>query len=268
MMWTNSCTSIGNAVGSLLQQQTLNNKSEITIQSLAIPRYLFGSSGHDSYSEGLVMDRFTRRFDMDSCLDEENGEQQRRRLFNKKTPISYCKDASRRDSYDFIKSMTLVSSLTHTCIDTNKTDTSRSPFRVLCHGSHHHTLQSDSIKTVNMPKKGQQMMDARKLKKELVGDTLFILHYMTKSRQELYQRTCDSVWSRKYFQCDECSPEFYFNLTELYANNYEDTRMSTFWSVKLKARLKSSAKAIGANCNSVPTIHSWEYYKECFENNK
>lgn len=102
----------------------LIEKYGTTVQSLNVPRLLMGASGQDHYDPGLVMDRFTHRFNLGSCryrkqqprfqrlstrtrvmrlLDnasrgnsiarwKELEGRQRRRLFNKDNPTSYCDD--------------------------------------------------------------------------------------------------------------------------------------------------------------------------------
>lgn len=45
----------------------LSRLNDNRAQSLKVPTLLFGSSGHDTFEPGLLIDRFTHRFDIDSC---------------------------------------------------------------------------------------------------------------------------------------------------------------------------------------------------------
>jgi hypothetical protein len=102
------------------------------VQSVKVPRYLFGSSKHEYYETGLVIDRFTARYNHKKCpkIKRPSGllasmmkqsslrnkgtrDNHRRRLFHGENPRSYCKelDGHYKSSYDNVKSISLVSSL-------------------------------------------------------------------------------------------------------------------------------------------------------------
>lgn len=140
-----------------------------------------------------------------------------------------------------------------------------------CSRTHDHTLV-DVIENRDMPggnhnetvgNKDAALSDSRYIPSFKVEKFLIIAHYFVKSRQEFYKRACDSVWKDKYFECPRCTPETFFNLTESYANNFEDRRVASF-SSRLRLRLKDST--FGDSCNTQPTnLHSLGYYQQqCF----
>lgn len=229
-------------------------------QSLTVPRLLFGSSNHETYESGLVLERFARRFDIRNCRKRQQQQQHGRRLFNRGNPTSYCSDTpKRRTSFDNHKCMSSVSALAETCVGGNRWN----GIPVLCHHPHHHTLQvnenSSAFNVTLFPasQRKKHPSSLRNLRNEMV-----IMHYMTKSRQEFYQRTCSSVWMNKYFRCPSCTAESYFNLTEEFANNFVDERM-----VPLAEKLRNvmANNRIGETCDTSFTQHSWDYYQECFK---
>lgn len=236
--------------------------------SLYIPRLLFGSSFHESYDDRLVMERFTRRFEVESC-DNRKGQQQQqrrqqqhghRRLFNQRRPTSYCEEKPKRtSSIDYRKVMSLASALAQTCIGINR----QAGNPVLCHGSHRHVLRNQKNESDNVKRfSSQERMKHPRTLWDL-QDRMFIMHYMTKSREEFYHRSCSSVWRGKYFQCPDCTAESYFNLTEEYANNYEDTRMLPL--AKQLRQIMESSSSIGATCDTSFKPNSAEYYQACFQ---
>lgn len=190
-----------------------------TIESIKIPRLLYGSSGHKHYDDTPVLDRFTRRYDLNSC-SADSSSQTRRRLFNKENPVSYCQH--RHATFDMAKSMSLVSSLADEC-----------PWRptgACGQGPHNHLLSPVGV-VKSMSRRvmtDSSDSDSRYLHMDDVGSDLVLAHYMTKSREEFLLRIYDSAFKEKYYKCPQCSPEFYFNLTETYANNKEDDRMTSF----------------------------------------
>eukprot|EP00579_Thalassiosira_antarctica_P008689 CAMPEP_0201895950 /NCGR_PEP_ID=MMETSP0902-20130614/43589_1 /ASSEMBLY_ACC=CAM_ASM_000551 /TAXON_ID=420261 /ORGANISM="Thalassiosira antarctica, Strain CCMP982" /LENGTH=456 /DNA_ID=CAMNT_0048428403 /DNA_START=402 /DNA_END=1775 /DNA_ORIENTATION=- len=306
---TGSNSSIHDAVTHLSQS---NHPQAL---SLVVPRLAFGSSRHDNFQPGLVIDRFTRRYNHESCsrtqskgnsvnynprpkaqknrrphthlasrleskkrlseirdrdsLHSSAVDIHRRRLFAHENPKSYCHPGSyySRSSYDKEKSISLVSSMAQECYARNKT-TGRVVLVETCSNTHKHTLVDVSkhrgINATSRQARGNKDRRGnhpRSIGTGSVGKVAVIMHYMTKSRHEFYKRVCDSVWSDKYFQCPECTPETYFNLTETYANNFEDTRMAPF-SSQLKQNLKYSD--IGASCNTQPELHSLDHHRQCF----
>jgi len=220
--------------------------------SIHIPRLLFGSSNHETYEDDLVLKRFTRRFDIDSCHGQQHG----RRLFNRRKPASYCEEErGRRGSIDNHKCLSLVSALAKTCVN-------RQQNPVTCQRPHYHVLRNSpnaSHDVLWLPAGAPKRRHPKILRN--VNNQIMIMHYMTKSREEFYQRTCSSVWQSKYFQCPTCTVESYFNLTEEYANNFEDKRMIPL-AEKLRKVLEASS--IGAACNTSFSRQSREYYQECF----
>lgn len=94
------------------------------------------------------------------------------------------------------------------------------------------------------------------------GQNLAIMHYGTKSRQEFYSRVCSTGWKNKYFRCPGCTPEKIFDAQGSYANNYQDNRMIPF-ARQLKNVMKDRQTS-DSNCNEAPTVHSDEYYQDCW----
>lgn len=245
-------------------------------QSMEVPRLFFGSSSHETYDGGLVIDRFNHRFHRGNCPEKErkrmpsmfaslsqrkHATHGRRLSANEAAPTSYCTHGKRNDSYRNVKSISLVSRLAEKCSRMDK----RTGVMVAdkCASTHRHTLLDDrnnatTISTYANPSR----TDKRYLAAEKVGKTISIFHYGIKSRQELYERVCASTWRDKYYKCNDCNPESYFNNTEAFANNYRDDRMASF-SAKLKSILAKSDT--GANCDARFPSHPIDYYKECLK---
>jgi hypothetical protein len=261
----------------------LSETRDPRVQSISVPRLEFGSSGLQHYDDGLMIERFHRRYDKQGC---RNVKQQplsrlslarRRREKNKKKPAvrkkdnprSYCEYDGGAKTFQKGKSLSLVSSLAQTCFEPVDGQT----LPATCHGPHRHTLRDQLFVEGNAGQRSFQVgsthtlneNDKRYLRFAAVGNTLTLLHYAIKSREEFYQRVCGSVWREKYFRCPGCTPESYFDITETYANNYEDNRMAPFVA-ELKSRLQEST--VGASCKTQPIRHSREYYEACFEQGK
>jgi Glycosyl transferase family 2 len=245
-VWFNNKTA-----GSLNEAIQILRAQHENAQSMRIPRLLFGSSGHDDYEPVPVMERYTYRYDAGSCPPSKKKLQQeqqlhRRRLFNQQRPTSYC-DAHEKSLYDNHKSMTVMSAIARDCWDTM--DPISNEQRVArCTGPHNHELKNPSGGPTKLSKSAAT--DPRYLDALDILDTVAIMHYMTRSRQEFYQRVCGSQFARKYFKCSGCTPETYFNLTETYANLLQDTRMH-FMAQKLQVTL--SAKRDESPSTSVST---------------
>jgi hypothetical protein len=235
---------------------------------------LFGSSGHDYYQPGVpAIERYTYRFDAASCPPPSNKKRQeqqlhreRRRLFNHQRPTSYCV-ANEKKLYDDHKSMTVMSAIARDCWD-GRTDPKTNEKRAArCTGPHNHELKNLTGGPTKLSKKSAN--DPRYLDALDILDTVAIVHYMTRSRQEFFQRTCGSQFAQKYFACRGCTPETYFNLTETYANLLQDTRMH-FMAQKLQqvtslttTNGKSSLPA--SECNEMPPpTKPWDQYRKCW----
>lgn len=126
----------------------------------------------------------------------------------------------------------------------------------LCATTHRHTLKHPQ-RDISV-----REVDDRYLVKDDVGQAIVVMHYMTKSRIEFYERVCSSVWLAKYGTCPKCSPETHFDRVQTFANNYNDTRMLPF-VMRLRRRLELSS--VGSSCNTEPTKHSLDHYRECLE---
>ncbi len=276
---TESVPTFGDAVSKLIR------RNGAYVESLAIPRLVVGSSGNEYYTSGLVMDRFTRRFNIDNCPNRKQRSMKRqsehrmwskdirrrdarrhqeinhRRLFEQNDPVSYCLDPKRENSFDYFKSMSLVENMAKRCFSSEGTS-------IPCSNTHRHTLtipktkyhKENYLQTVSTIK--SRAHDCRYLNEMQVGTNIVIMHYMTKSRQEFYERVCSSEWLDKYSACPSCSPETYFNLTMTYADNFEDQRMAPF-SAELKPILQAST--IGKACNTSHPRRSLDYFKVCIE---
>lgn len=161
-------------------------------ESVFVPRLVVGSSGHDHYEPGLVIERFNHRFDYDSCdgrkrdkkrdkgLEKKRDKsRQRRRLFDHYHPISYCEEHTKKDSTDNGKSVSLVSSLAQNC----KT---KKGFPTMCTRTHRHTLVERKSKSKNRSQSASTIAsikaDERYLDRDVVGSSIAIMHYVTKSR--------------------------------------------------------------------------------------
>jgi Glycosyl transferase family 2 len=279
------------------QQQGGNLKhtpAMTNVRSLVIPRLLFGSSGHDHYASDLVMNRITRRFDAGSCpyFSSSSNNQtsiyapsRRRRLFNHTQPTSYCLSQTTKNrnktsaSFDDFKSMSRVSSLATKCHKINR-ETNETEL-AYCHGPHVHQLQhshddiSCGTSNTTMTTSHSTLRnatrtfrnDARYLGPNQVYPFIALVHYRSKSRAEFYERTCDSRFSGKYFECPDCTPESYFNLIESFANLLEDHRMHDF-AIQLAVVMNGSNNVASTqHCHVEPpsTHKSWDDYRSCFQ---
>jgi Glycosyl transferase family 2 len=274
------------------------------VQSLIIPRLLFGSSGHERYEPDLVINRFTHRFDAASCPSVSSRNQtiffapsrRRRRLFNHIQPTSYCNSVTYKNkdkiaaSFDDFKSMSKVSSLATKCHkihrETNETTVAD------CHGPHVHQLQphqhddtsSEAANTTATMKNSTLRnavktfrSDARYLGPNQVYPFMAIVHYRSKSRAEFYERACDSRFAGKFFECPDCTPESFFNLAETFSNLLEDRRMHDF-AMQLSVVMYSNTSRDDAvvvstqHCHVEPpsatTPKSWDDYRSCFQKQK
>jgi hypothetical protein len=266
--------SLQDAMQHLIQSQD----GEEVVKSMEVPRLFFGSSGHDHYEDGLVMDRFNHRFNLDSCpkviprfsfFARHRAASQRRianetrrgrRLSDEAAPISYCTHGNRRSSFRNVKSISHVSSLAQNCSRLDKATDKVVPDK--CSSTHRHTLHGNqNTNSTNKTLATYFILsrnDERYLDQDTVGNAIVISHYGIKSREEFYQRICASVWREKYYKCPSCTPKTYFDDTETFANNYQDDRMAPF-SSDLKARLKETK--IGNECNTQPVKHSIDFYE-------
>lgn len=255
-LWFKKSPHVHSLTDAILKLITSDNPS---IQSLIIPRLTFGASGHEKYEQGLVIDRFTRRYSAARCpmlTDSARQDIQKPHVGS----LAFCpKKASRRSDYKRGKSMSLVSALAGACYRRNGVSPK------MCNGPHRHTLKDLETEESETETNGLNTHDTRYLEDpEMIGANIALMHYVTKSREEFYERTCGSVWLSKYKACSGCSPESNFNLAEAYANNFEDRRMADF-AAQLKPVLEKPG--IGATCDQRPMKHSLEYYTECMESN-
>ena len=225
-----------------------------------------------------MIDRFQRRFDLGGC-DGRHLRDHGRRLFDQDSPRSYCERRS-KNSYDNKKSISLVSSLATKCDEHDFPESvmkRRAKFHGgkvanFCSSTHGHMLvttpkkmphAADPTNSASRPKanKNAMKMDQRFAAASDTGHFMVVMHYAVKSRQEFFHRACASVWSHKYFQCEDCNPESYFDLTATFMNNFPDTRMGAF-SAKMAQRLEESD--VGASCDARPNLLSLDDYRECF----
>jgi hypothetical protein len=268
-----------------------------SMQSMFIPRFLFGSSGHDHYQPGLVIKQYTRRFDPTGCPSLNSGskvlqnadlhthqqEQRRRRrrltiaFKNNGEPTSFC-NPSQNVTLPYHggdgagKGMSLVPALALDCRPRPHPLNSL-PF---CQGTHFHKLRNASdpttgivlIRNNQFEKNPTTLGDERYVGDAEIVDSIAIMHYMTRSREEFFQRTCSSCWVEKYQRCKECSPETYFNLSETYTNNFEDNRMAPF-AKRLEAILletSSSSMIDVSQCETAPPkTKPWNFYRNCWQ---
>lgn len=240
----------------------LIDENGMVAKTLEVPRFFVGSSEKDYYHSDLVLNRFTHRFRLQSCPFKRSKQRTHRRLYYYKSPISFCDEQDRHDSYNNCKSISLVESLAENCSDP------KTGKDMACHFTHYHTLNSSKRKHYNAFGKQHSFkslhltreQDERYLGMHVVGKKIAIMHYLTKSRQEFYERVCSSVWLKKYRICPTCTPESYFNITESFANNYPDDRMLPF-AAKLKSIVDVSK--IGDSCNTEYPRHSFNFFREC-----
>ena len=278
---TETTTSLKHVIQDMVQSRT-----NLVTNSLQVPRLMFGASGSNLYKENPVTERFDHRFNHEKCYDSQSQEQEqpkqsnirrrrRRRLqTNEKTDNPHPKCLTESfgiSSYDYYKSISLLPAMAQSCIETdNKTG---KDVKVRCHNTHNHILKKAEMNpwssepfriTAETRESWSQRWkeDSRYVGMDKVGTRMVIAHYMTKSRQEFYERICESGFKDKYFVCPDCSPETFFNYSESYSNNDKDDRMNDFTKL-LKERLKASFT--GSHCETTPKHHSWEYYQNCWE---
>mmetsp|Transcript_4659 Transcript_4659/g.5184 ORF Transcript_4659/g.5184 Transcript_4659/m.5184 type:complete len:1091 (+) Transcript_4659:138-3410(+) len=201
-------------------------------QSIRVPLYQFGSSGHSTYNSQFLMDRFVHRYDYKPDTSAN--------------AISW-------GTLDFgirYKTMSLVSAMMETC-----------NWRELCLEGHNHPLKgalSNKLSKKNMPKPGtgqkkkkrnkKRKGAARETRRLAAGDNgplfrmpnkvsqyLALAHYKTKSREEFFSRNCASRFIDKYYvEANKekeypgcCSPETFLNHLDQKASLF-DGRMGPF----------------------------------------
>eukprot|EP00581_Thalassiosira_minuscula_P032618 CAMPEP_0183767970 /NCGR_PEP_ID=MMETSP0739-20130205/12495_1 /TAXON_ID=385413 /ORGANISM="Thalassiosira miniscula, Strain CCMP1093" /LENGTH=365 /DNA_ID=CAMNT_0026006919 /DNA_START=336 /DNA_END=1433 /DNA_ORIENTATION=- len=240
--------------------------------SLKVPRLTFGSSGQEYYQPGLVIDRFAWRFNHTMC-PEVRKKYGKKGLFKgvkggRGSPCSWKTPPS--DSYDNVKSISLVSQMAEKCYALTE-DGGQLLLRNACADTHKHTLvdvtehrgMNETNPVAARGNSGKEREnDPRYVNPITVGEEIVLMHYWVKSRQEFYERACSSVWSDKYFECPECTPESFFGLTNTYANSFHDLRMARV-SPQLTKRLEDSS--IGASCETQAKLQSMDYYRQCFD---
>jgi hypothetical protein len=302
-----------------------------TLQSLFIPRFLFGSSGYNHHQSGLVIQHYTHRFDPTGCSSsssdsdrdpgnsssrttfhtqddeelaqvqqkqqqQEQQRQERRRLTiafernsdnggggggNGGRPTSFCNPRQNVTTayHGAGKGMSLVAALALDCRPHQNATKSLG----FCQGTHFHKLRNASNPTGPTIVQGSDwernpttLGDVRYVGDADIVHDMAIMHYMTRSREEFYQRTCASRWIEKYQRCIDCSPETYFNLSETYTNNFVDERMAPF-AQRLAAILSSSDSSSSSSSSSVDLSHChmappktkpWQFYRNCWNRKK
>jgi hypothetical protein len=259
-VWFNKTSGIDSLQDAI--QKIVQNGDATKGYSLSIPRLRFGSSGHNEYSNELVINRFQQRYNHDNCPPGpiKSWSKMSNRNFY---ATSFCEFRPVRGSWDNDKSMSLVSELALNCVLPLR----RKRQAAICNGPHRHTIKNQRNASVlqasleSRTTRRYNKKDKRYIRN--TGETVAIMHYGTKSRYEFYDRVCSSVWREKYFRCPTCTPEQHFDLAETYSNNYIDKRMAPF-ARQLKEYIKNS-KQIGSNCKTRPVKRSENYYKECWE---
>ena len=259
--------------------QDIAQSRENPTMSLQIPRLMFGASGSDRYENKPVIERFQRRFNHEKCPNSTSENLRSLDLAGWTYKPPKCSIAPfSTSSYDYHKSISLLSAMQRVCINTNLASGTRK--QVGCHSTHNHILKlvenngttnlSDDTTTpyhisretyIDWP--GRWKIDARYVGVDEVGTKLVINHYVTKSRQEFYERVCSSQFTERYFDYPYRTPERFFDYSESYSNNDGDDRMQDFAQL-LKKRLEESSTAL--YCDMEPNHHSWEYYEQCWEN--
>jgi Glycosyl transferase family 2 len=265
------------------------------MQSMFIPRYLFGSSGYNHFQPGLVIKRYTHRFDPTGCqqpqqaaaaaaaVGDDNTHQRRLTIaFDKDNggPTSFCNPSQNVTTayHGAGKGMTLVNVLARDCRSPNK-PTQKLSF---CQGTHFHKLRNAShpnptgvvfVRGEDWERHPTTLGDARYVGDADIVHDIAIVHYMTRSREEFFRRTCSSRWIEKYQRCPTCSPETYFNLSETYTNNFVDERMAPFAtrleSILLSSNDSSSSLVDISQCQTAPPkTMPWTFYRNCWQRKK
>mmetsp|Transcript_28061 Transcript_28061/g.59242 ORF Transcript_28061/g.59242 Transcript_28061/m.59242 type:complete len:486 (-) Transcript_28061:52-1509(-) len=259
----NTENSIHNAV------MRLSNPNQV--MSLKVPRLTFGSSGREHYQPRLVIDRFTRRFNHTICPEWREKYRNKGSVENKGGRGLSCNfNRLPTNSYENVKSISLVSNMAEECYQIDK-DTGEVLPEGTCADTHLHTLvdvtehrgvNNSTHRAKGNRGKKERENDPRYADPITVGDDIVIMHYWVKSRQEFYERVHNSIWNDKYFECPECTPETFFNLTGTYANSFKDSRMARN-SPKLKQRL--AELSIGVYCKAQANLQSIDYYRHRFD---
>jgi len=240
------------------------------VMSMEVPRLTFGSSGRENYQPHLVIDRFTQRYNHTICPEWWKKMRKVSKEIKGGRGSPCYRQSYPTDSFDHVKSISLVSQMAEECYTLNK-DTGNVLPEKMCQDTHLHTLvdvgEYRAFNEKSPPGRGnkgkeERENDPRYADQFTVGKDVVIMHYLVKSRQEFYDRVCNSVWSDKYFECSECTPETFFDLTNTYANGFKDTRMAGM-SPRLKQRLASSS--VGASCKTQVKLKSMDYYGKCFK---
>jgi Glycosyl transferase family 2 len=244
------------------------------VRSLNIPRLVFGSSDHDHHEpNSLVMERFTHRYSHEGCPPRNRRPVWKTDFYH----TSYCDVIyMAKNSIDNVKSMTWAPALPTSCrkniVVGCELAHGQHDDRQRCITPHIHKLQQLPNMTL---RKSQDAVPAHALL-----DTVAIMHYATKSREEFFDRTCKSVWLSKYTQCDTCSPEAAFNVTQSNANNYKDERMLPFAArirnvmseiqqqQKQQQQDEMTFPVLVDHCNIQPpqSHRGWDYYRDCWRN--
>jgi hypothetical protein len=210
-------------------------------------------------------------------------------------PKGYCEYKYKRQ-FDNYKSMSLVSALATDCYtivnSTTTTTTIGKRTKVYCHSPHTHqlappssssssnnnsstagggTLSSSTLRDARAAAAGAGgggggQHDSRYVAPGDILDSLVLMHYMIRSKEEFFHHVCQSRFSSKYYLCGDgsCNPETHFDFTETYSNLLQDTRMLSM-ADDLQVFMKKSEN-ITAHCNvEPPSTRPWEYYRECFQ---
>ena len=244
--------------------------------SLQIPRLMFGALGSDRYKNKSVIERFQCRFKHKKCPNSTSKSLCSRDLAGWTDKPHKCSTASfSMSSYDYYKSISLLSAMPRVCINTNLT--SGTWKQVCCHNTPNHILKlmengmtnlSDEntpyevCRETNVNWPGRWRIDPRYAGVDEVGTKLVINQYMTKSRQEFYEQICASQFKDKYFNCPNCMLESFFDYSESYSNSHGDDRMQDFAQL-LKKHLEESHTAL--HCDMEPNHHLWENYQQCWQ---
>ena len=280
---TNKTTSLKQVLQDMVQSR------EYPTQSLQIPRLQFGASGHELYEDKPVIERFTKRFNHEISVQKERQERlekqrqqqqqrqlgpsirdKRRHLAGALNGVDLPLHCAWESSYDFYKSMSLVSAVATECFNHNEKLGRKGKSR--CLNTHNHLLKDKNnsssvvpIRTRTFSKlRNHPELDARYMNQNEVGSKIVLAHYLTKSR--FYQRICSSRWNVKYYKCPKCTPEIFFNTSQTCLNNDEDNRMHEF-AILLRQRLSESS-SIASHCDLEQEKQSWEFYHSCFLDQK
>ena len=258
---TATITSLQDAIHDMIQSRPYP-----TTHCVQIPRLKYGSSRRVWYEDEPVIERFTHRFNHDKCVRRKDQKRHSNELFDRANPPPYCSSTS----YEGHKSISLVLALAQSCVIRDDDAPPGSERKVRCHTTHDHLLENveDPSQPVNAYAHNHWdafvKQDSRYMNQEEVGSSkVAIAHYLTKSREEFYQRICSSQFKNKYFKCPGCTPETFFNYSETYRNNFYDGRMME-WAHGLSTTGLASLSTTTSHCQTKPETHSWEYYRNCW----